>query len=63
MPPTVLLTGLQGGGGLLVAALNFASFSVLVGLGPDAVITMWTGKRGLSIPAVMTLRGRCRSSS
>jgi ribose transport system permease protein len=54
---TVLLTGLQGAAGLLVAALTFASFSVLVGLGQMAVITMGPGNVDLSIPAVMTLAG------
>lgn len=54
---TVVLTGLQGAGGLLVAALTFASFSVLVGLGQMAVITMGPGNVDLSIPAVMTLAG------
>ena len=54
---TVVLTGVQGAGGLLVAALTFASFSVLVGLGQMAVITMGPGNVDLSIPAVMTLAG------
>jgi ribose transport system permease protein len=54
---TVLLTGAQGAGGLLVAALTFASFSVLVGLGQMSVITMGPGNVDLSIPAVMTLAG------
>lgn len=54
---TVVLTGAQGAGGLLVAALTFASFSVLVGLGQMAVITMGPGNVDLSIPAVMTLAG------
>ncbi len=54
---TVLLTGAQGAGGLLVAALTFASFSVLVGLGQMAVVTMGPGNVDLSIPAVMTLAG------
>jgi len=54
---TVVLTGAQGAGGLLVAALTFASFSVLVGLGQMTVITMGPGNVDLSIPAVMTLAG------
>jgi ribose transport system permease protein len=54
---TVVLTGAQGAGGLLVAALTFASFSVLVGLGQMAVITMGPGNVDLSIPAVITLAG------
>ena len=54
---TVVLTGVQGAGGLLIAALTFASFSVLVGLGQMAVITMGPGNVDLSVPAVMTLAG------
>lgn len=54
---TVVLTGVQGAGGLLVAALTFASFSVLVGLGQMAVVTMGPGNVDLSIPAVITLAG------
>ncbi len=54
---TVGLTGVQGAGELLVAALTFASFSVLVGLGQMTVITMGPGNVDLSIPAVMTLAG------
>ena len=38
-------------------ALTFASFSVLVGLGQMAVITMGPGNVDLSIPATMTLAG------
>ena len=53
----VTLTGSQGAVGLLLAALTFASFSVLVGLGQMAVITMGPGNVDLSIPAVMTLAG------
>jgi ribose transport system permease protein len=54
---TVALTGSQGAVELLVATLTFASFSVLVGLGQMAVITMGPGNVDLSIPAVMTLAG------
>lgn len=54
---TAALTAGQGAGGLAVAALTFASFSVLVGLGQMAVITMGPGHVDLSIPAVMTLAG------
>ncbi|WP_210527441.1 ABC transporter permease [Rubellimicrobium arenae] len=54
---TVALTGSQGGVELLMATLTFASFSVLVGLGQMAVITMGPGNVDLSIPAVMTLAG------
>lgn len=48
-----------GGGGtaLAVAALTFASFSVLSGLGQMLVITMGPGNVDLSIPATMTLAG------
>ena len=54
---TVALTGAGGAGGLLMATLTFASFSVLAGLGQMAVITMGPGNVDLSIPAVMTLAG------
>jgi ribose transport system permease protein len=46
-----------GGLSLLSAALTFASFSVIVGLGQMFVITMGPGNADLSIPAVMTLAG------
>ncbi|MDT1061392.1 ABC transporter permease [Paracoccus sp. CPCC 101403] len=48
-----------GGGGmaLAVAALTFASFSVLTGLGQMLVITLGPGNTDLSIPATMTLAG------
>lgn len=46
-----------GGLSLLSAALTFASFSVLVGLGQMFVITMGPGNADLSIPAVITLAG------
>jgi len=54
---TVVLTGSGGASGLLKATLTFASFSVLVGLGQMAVVTMGPGNVDLSIPAVMTLAG------
>lgn len=54
---TVALTGGGGAAGLAVAALTFASFSVIVGLGQMAVVTMGPGNVDLSIPAVMTLAG------
>ena len=47
----------QGAGQLLSAALTFAAFSVLVGLGQMAVVTMGPGNVDLSIPATMTLAG------
>ncbi|WP_134681801.1 ABC transporter permease [Paracoccus ravus] len=46
-----------GGAALAVAALTFASFSVLTGLGQMLVITMGPGNVDLSIPATMTLAG------
>lgn len=54
---TSALTGGQGAWGLLVATLTFSAFSVIVGLGQMAVITMGPGNVDLSIPAVMTLAG------
>jgi ribose transport system permease protein len=54
---TAAVSGGQGAGGLLAATLTFASFSVLVGLGQMAVITMGPGNVDLSIPAVMVLAG------
>lgn len=54
---TTAITGGQGAGGLLAATLTFASFSVIVGLGQMAVITLGPGNVDLSVPAVMTLAG------
>lgn len=44
-------------GGLTQAALTFAAFSVIVGLGQLFVITLGPGNVDLSIPANMTLTG------
>ncbi len=42
---------------MLTAALTFATFYVLVGLGQMFVITLGPGNVDLSIPATMTLAG------
>jgi len=47
----------QGAGEVLTAALSFATFSVLVGLGQMFVVTLGPGNVDLSIPATMTLAG------
>ncbi|WP_417710997.1 ABC transporter permease [Roseibium aggregatum] len=54
---TLSLTEGRGGGELLSAALTFASFSAIVGLGQMFVITLGPGNVDLSIPATMTLAG------
>lgn len=54
---TLWLTEGRGAAGLAAAALTFASFSALVGLGQMAVITLGPGNVDLSIPATMTLSG------
>lgn len=54
---TMVFTQGQGGGGLLTAALAFATFSVIVALGQMMVITLGPGNVDLSIPATMTLAG------
>lgn len=54
---TVYLTDGRGGGELLSAALTFASFSAIVGIGQMFVITLGPGNVDLSIPATMTLAG------
>lgn len=50
-------TGGTGGGGMLTAALSFAVFSVVVGLGQMFVITLGPGNTDLSIPANIGLAG------
>src|SRR5690606_26783289 len=45
----------QGASGMLVAALSFAVFTVLVGLGQMFVITLGPGNVDLSIPATIGL--------
>jgi ribose transport system permease protein len=45
----------QGAGGMLVAALSFSAFTVMVGLGQMFVITLGPGNVDLSIPATIGL--------
>jgi ribose transport system permease protein len=47
----------QGAGEVITAALSFATFSVIVGLGQMFVVTLGPGNVDLSIPATMTLAG------
>jgi len=54
---TMAFTHGQGGGGLITAALTFATFFVIVGIGQMFVITLGPGNVDLSIPATMTLAG------
>ncbi|TYC53122.1 ABC transporter permease [Rhodobacterales bacterium] len=54
---TLYLSDGRGGGELLAAALTFASFSAIVGIGQMFVITLGPGNVDLSIPATMTLAG------
>lgn len=54
---TVFVTGGGGAAGLGQAALTFAAFSVIVGIGQMFVITLGPGNIDLSIPATMTLAG------
>ncbi len=54
---TVLFTGGASTAGLAQAALTFAAFSVIVGIGQMFVITLGPGNIDLSIPATMTLAG------
>ncbi len=54
---TIVFTEGMGGGGVLTAALSFATFSVLVAIGQMFVITLGPGNIDLSIPANMTLAG------
>jgi len=54
---TILFTRGQGGGELITAALTFATFFVIVGIGQMFVITLGPGNVDLSIPATMTLAG------
>ncbi len=54
---TILFTAGASTIGLSQAALTFASFSILVGLGQMFVITLGPGNVDLSIPATMTLAG------
>lgn len=52
---TVFFTGGASSLGLTQAALTFAAFSVIVGLGQMFVITLGPGNIDLSVPATMTL--------
>ncbi|GAC1043227.1 ABC transporter permease [Rhizobium sp. No.120] len=54
---TVLFTGGASSVGLSQAALTFAAFSVIVGVGQMFVITLGPGNIDLSVPATMTLAG------
>ena len=54
---TIVFTRGQGAGEVLTAALAFATFSVIVGLGQMYVITLGPGNVDLSIPATMTFAG------
>lgn len=51
----LVVTNSAGAGALLYAALTFASFSVIVGVGQMFVVTLGPGNVDLSIPATMTL--------
>ncbi|HET7715968.1 MAG TPA: ABC transporter permease [Bauldia sp.] len=54
---TMAFTGGHGGGQLITAALTFATFFVIVGIGQMFVFTLGPGNVDLSIPATMTLAG------
>jgi ribose transport system permease protein len=54
---TILYTGGQGAGAILTAALSFATFTIIVGLGQMMVISTGPGNVDLSIPATITLAG------
>jgi ribose transport system permease protein len=54
---TIIYTGGQGAGAILTAALSFATFTIIVGLGQMMVITTGPGNVDLSIPATITLAG------
>ncbi len=54
---TVAVTAGSSMQGLSQAALTFAAFSVLVGIGQMFVITLGPGNIDLSVPATMTLAG------
>jgi ribose transport system permease protein len=54
---TIAYTGGQGAGAMLTAALSFATFTIIVGLGQMMVITTGPGNVDLSIPATITLSG------
>ncbi|MCP8896189.1 ABC transporter permease [Shinella daejeonensis] len=54
---TIMVTGGASTLGLTQAALTFAAFSIIVGLGQMFVITLGPGNIDLSVPATMTLAG------
>ena len=54
---TIFVTAGASTQGLSQAALTFAAFSVLVGIGQMFVITLGPGNIDLSVPATMTLAG------
>ncbi len=54
---TITYTRGQGAGEILTAALSFATFTIIVGLGQMLVITAGPGNVDLSIPATITLSG------
>lgn len=54
---TIAYTGGQGAFAILSAALSFATFTIIVGLGQMMVITTGPGNVDLSIPATITLAG------
>ncbi len=54
---TVTFTMGQGGGSIISAALSFATFTVIVGIGQMFVITTGPGNVDLSIPATIALSG------
>jgi ribose transport system permease protein len=54
---TVTYTHGQGAGEILTAAISFATFSIIVGLGQMMVISTGPGNVDLSIPATITLAG------
>jgi ribose transport system permease protein len=54
---TIAYTGGQGAMAILTAALSFATFTIIVGLGQMMVITTGPGNVDLSIPATITLSG------
>ena len=54
---TIAFTGGQGATQIIIAALSFAAFSTIVGMGQMFVITLGPGNIDLSIPATLTLAG------
>jgi ribose transport system permease protein len=54
---TIAYTEGQGAGAILTAALSFATFTIIVGLGQMLVITTGPGNVDLSISATITLSG------